>query len=138
MLNDEILCSISEIKSISGLVSSNPCSAHFLSDVWQKSMRHASFVFDQLAKSMWESSLLLWKIVVWSTGVKSRKHMSRWTGRRDINQSHCEWYRYAGTIFLLIKGGHFVNIYPSSIYKWPPFLSLKWLIVIVWHCVVHT
>ena len=34
------------------------------------SMRHASFVFHQWAKSMWKSSQLLGKIVVWGTGVR--------------------------------------------------------------------
>ena len=61
-----------------GVVSSNPGSANFLSDDWQKSMRHASFVFHQWAKSMWKSSQLLGKIVVWSTGV--RKPGNAWVG----------------------------------------------------------
>ena len=56
----------------------NPGSANFLSDDWQKSLRHASFVFHQWAKSMWKSSQLLGKIVVWSTGV--RKPGNIWLG----------------------------------------------------------
>ena len=42
---------------------------HYSSVYPQQSMRHASFVFHRWAKSMWKSSQLPWKIVVWSTGV---------------------------------------------------------------------
>ena len=35
-----------------GLVSSNPGSANILTDIWQKSVQHASFFFHQLADSL--------------------------------------------------------------------------------------
>ena len=40
-------------------VTSNPDSANFLSDDWQKSMRHASFVFHKWAKSMWKYHFII-------------------------------------------------------------------------------
>ena len=63
-----------------GDVSSNPGSANFLSDdSFDKSqcdMRHSSSING--LKSMWKSSQLFGKIVVWSTGVrKPGKCMSR-------------------------------------------------------------
>ena len=51
-------------------VSSNPSSANILFEVRQKSLWQASFVFHQWDKSMWKSSQLLVKNVVWSTGVR--------------------------------------------------------------------
>ena len=52
-----------------GVVSSNPSSVNILSDVWQKSLWPASFDFHQWAvqQSMWKSSQLLGKYVVWCT-----------------------------------------------------------------------
>ena len=71
-----------------GVVSSNPRSASILSNVWQKSCdkRHSSFT-NGLTVYV-EKQSVAWKVCcVGNWCEKTRKHMSRWTGRRDMTEN---------------------------------------------------
>ena len=46
---------------IPGVVSSNPSLANILSDVWQKKIQQASFIFHQLADSLCGNQSVAWK-----------------------------------------------------------------------------
>ena len=70
-----------------GVASSNPGSANIISAIWQKSMQLASFVFHQWALVYVEKQPVPWKeccVLYWCE--KSRKHISKWTGCRDMTE----------------------------------------------------
>ena len=70
-----------------GVVGSNPSSASIFSDIWQKSLRH--FIFHKWANSLCgKAASCLKSMLCEVTGVsKTRKHMSRWTGRCDMTEN---------------------------------------------------
>ena len=88
------LCNILVWKTINTLhttyprvVRLNPSSANIISDVWQKSLWRASFVFHQWV------IIICGKAVAWKVCCveywceKTRKHISKWTGRRDMTET---------------------------------------------------
>ena len=63
-----------------------PCSANILSDVWQKSLWQASFFNNGLTVFV-EKQPVAWRVCCeeyWCE--KTRTHMSRWTGCRDMTE----------------------------------------------------
>ena len=70
-----------------GLASLNPSSANILADVWQKSLTSVIRFFTNGQTVYVEKQPVAWKVCCmnyWSG--KARKHMSRWTGRRDMTE----------------------------------------------------
>ena len=69
-----------------GAVSSNPSFANILSDVWQKSLWPASFVFHQWANRCGKAASCLESMLCGSLVEKAWKQINRWTGHHNMTE----------------------------------------------------